>query len=170
VSFDEFRKWAELASFCAQILGIPGAILAYWFTRKHDREEREREAYGVANDKYLEYLKLCLEHPSVDAFEVLEADANDDKAKTRTIIFAVLISAMESAFLHYHGASDQVRAKQWKGWDSYIAAWLRDPRFEHVWAELGIQYDDDFVKHVNTLRAAIRAEKLTQPKPELPAK
>src|SRR5688572_30725676 len=65
----------EIASYVATMLGIPIGLFIFWHDRVKTRRAHEKDAFDHCNDKYIDYLKLCLEHHDTDAFEIERGNA-----------------------------------------------------------------------------------------------
>ena len=147
MTFSEIKDILEALSYVATIIGIPVAIFVFLYAKRTDRLAQEIQTYMYANEKYVEYLKLCLEHPDLDAFDVLAAEPEvvatglDIKKLT---LFTILITMLETWYLLYRHHRTAVRRSQWEGWDEYMVMWARRPDFRQAWPALGPQFDSDF--------------------------
>ena len=65
------------------------------------------------------------------------------------ILFEILISLFERAFLMYKDQSNEIKRKQFKGWVDYMNDWARKPSFREAWRKLSPQYDQDFIEFMN---------------------
>jgi hypothetical protein len=145
------RDWLEAASYVATVLGIPIAIMVFWFETRRDRKLREEQIYLSPNQLYIEYLKLCLEYPQLDIYDLATpAEQTPENTKRERIAFNILISILEQAYLLYrnHPRRDN---KQWQGWVDYTRWWMARPNFKRAWEELSIHFDSDFIAFVNRL-------------------
>jgi hypothetical protein len=147
-----FKEWLEALASVATFLGIPIAILVFWSERRRERFDRQAQIYLSPNQQYIEYLKLCFEHPELDIYDLVSPGATTAlDVKREWIAFNILISVMEQAFLLYRGHPDSDN-KQWSGWCDYMRWWLSRPNFRHAWdVELSSQFDSDFVTYMNSL-------------------
>ncbi|MBK7918423.1 MAG: hypothetical protein IPJ94_19630 [Chloroflexi bacterium] len=59
----------ELLAKIATILGIPLAIILS-LTKKAKRDVREYGTYDASADKYIDYLRLCMENPELDLYDI----------------------------------------------------------------------------------------------------
>jgi hypothetical protein len=146
------KEWLDALASVATFLGIPLAILIFWFERRRERHERQAQIYLSPNQQYIEYLKLCFEHPELDIYDLVSPGATAPRdVKREWIAFNILISVMEQAFLLYRGHPDPLN-KQWAGWCDYMRWWLCRPNFRRAWEiELSSQFDSDFVAFMNSL-------------------
>ncbi|HET9227901.1 MAG TPA: hypothetical protein VFR31_14600 [Thermoanaerobaculia bacterium] len=143
---------AEFLSYLATIVGIPLALALFYFDRRSERWERRQRIYELPNALYNDYLRLCLEHPDLDIFDVPAPTVySPENKKKEWIAFTILVSMMESAYLLYRDHPDQSRNSQWPGWVEYIQWWLSRPNFAEAWSMLSLQFDSDFVRFMNSL-------------------
>ena len=146
------KSWLEALASIATFLGIPLAILLFWFERRRERLERQQLIYLAPNQQYIEYLKLCFEYPELDIYDLVSPGATTPRdVKREWVAFNILISIMEQAYLLY-GSHPDPRNKQWAGWRDYMRWWLARGNFRQAWEiELSSQFDTDFVKFMNKL-------------------
>ena len=146
------KDWLEAGALLATLLGIPIAIVVFWFERRRERLTREEDVYLRPNLQYIEYLKLCLEYPELDIYDlVTPTEPTPLNKKREWIAFTILASVMEQAFLLYRNHPKQDN-KQWKGWCDYMRWWMARPNFREAWHKnLSDQFDTDFIEFVNTL-------------------
>src|SRR5260221_11311191 len=74
---ERVTMWANLViAFFTALTGIFAVVgvLAYRDAKEKDARDRADTAYSRANERYDEYIRLCLEHPSADAFDVLHSE------------------------------------------------------------------------------------------------
>ena len=143
-----------------QLIGIPVGIALYVINKRKERLEREYGTYDALDNKYIDYLKLCLSHPDLDVADTPKPDMpalTADQRHRELVIFSILISIMERAFLMYMDKSDDVRANQWVGWDAYIHDWSGRSNFTAVLPVLTPQFDGNFVRYLNSIVSSTRA-------------
>lgn len=70
----------ELLSYVVVVLGGPVAIWHYIRATRREQDERlrerrdcERAVYDALDERYLDYLRLCLEHRALDIFDLPDA-------------------------------------------------------------------------------------------------
>lgn len=149
-----YKEHFESISYLVTLLGIPIAIVLFFLEKRKERITRELEIYASAHDRYVEYLKLCLERPDLDGFDLPQ---NGVEAKAcgieheRIILFTILTAIMESAFIRYSRANTREAKIQWQGWREYILEWLHRPDFRRTWPVIGPQFSETFVNLVNQL-------------------
>lgn len=149
-----FLQFWELLSYVATALGVPLAIAAYLRAKSRERREREYAAYHAIDEKYLDYLRMCVEHPQLDLYYLpLEqgADLSAEEKIQQHAMCEILIALLERAFLMYRDQATEIKRAQWEGWNAYMHDWARRPNFRALWPELGEQFDEDFFRHMSSI-------------------
>ena len=121
--FIDNKELFEVAANIATILGIPSGITVYYFSKKREREQQEFETYNRLDDRFIDYIKLCLDNPELNVFEVpLEDlpynDENQKEHRREIIIYTVLITIFERYYLSY--MRRKPGSKALLGWETYI--------------------------------------------------
>ncbi|MBN2807559.1 MAG: hypothetical protein JXR22_12950 [Prolixibacteraceae bacterium] len=141
----------QIVSGIVTILGLPLALVLFFNEKRKERKEREYGTYNALDDKYIRFLELCLEKPELD---VIEYPINTDvklKDRQEQILFLILISNLERAFLMYHDQSNKIKESQWLGWVAYMKDYAKKDNFRKKWPELGTQFDKQFVEFMDSL-------------------
>ena len=155
----EIKDLLEALSYIATILGIPAAIVVFICQKKKERRAQELEAHYHANQLYIDYLKHCLDNPDLDAFELRQDDkevVDSGLPYKQLILFTILISMMETAFLRYRNVHSTAQQTQWMGWHTYMLEWAKRSDFNKAWDILGPQFDTDFIKEMDKIVIAER--------------
>lgn len=142
----------EMLSYVATIFGIPFALFLYWDEKRKERRDREYGTYDALDNKYIEFLQLLLEYPHLDVYYhdgEKEKELNEEQYVQQMILFEILISLLERAYLMYRDQSNEIKRKQFVGWAEYMRDWARKPSFLEAWKKLSSQYDEDFVEYMN---------------------
>jgi hypothetical protein len=143
-----------------QLMGIPIAILLYLFNKRKERRDKDYGTYDSLDDKYIDYLKLCLQYPHLDvadiprpnAAESAAAELTPEQQRDELMVFSVLLSIMERAYLMYKDRWYNVKEVQWNGWEDYIRGWLDRPNFRRALDELLQGFDQRFVDYMEDLK------------------
>lgn len=121
-----------------------------------ERESRVRDAYTALDDRYLDYVKLCLDHPDLDVFDTPMVNVpGTTPAKTleqqrrESMILSTLTSILERAFLMYSNPTDDFEHNQWNAWSAYIDAWCTRANFRAEWTNSRREYDANFAAFVD---------------------
>lgn len=141
-----------------QLVGIPIAILIYFFNKRKERRDRDYGTYDSLDDKYIDYLQLCLEYPHLDVADIRRdkvpgntTELSPDDKRAERIMFSVLLSIMERAYLMYKDGWYNVKEEQWNGWEGYIRDWLKRTNFKNALPDLKPGFDQRFVDYLDDL-------------------
>lgn len=149
-----FSELFQLTANAATVLGIPIAILVYLDEMKKERKEREYATFDALDEKYLEFLNLCITKPRLDLYYIPLKKApvlSEEERIQQYAMFEILISLMERAYLMYGDQSSDIKKSQWDGWDQYMIQLSKRPIFKKLWPLLGDQFDVKFMDHMNKL-------------------
>jgi len=130
------------------------------------RETRVRDAYASLDDKYLDYVKLCLDHPDLDVFDTpiaVPPPPTPERRRRESMILSVLFSMLERAYLMYGDPRDDFERAQWSAWSAYMRAWAPRPNFRAEWSVGRAEYDPGFTAYMDGLVAA--TQPTTRPSP-----
>jgi hypothetical protein len=135
------------------IIGAPVAIFIFWSTKLKERREREYATYNTLDDKYNELLKVCFDNPKLGISPTMTTTGNTaltfEEEYQKQIIFEMLFSILERAYLMHLDKSNSIRSKQWTGWENYIKLWATNADFKIAWKNQGTQWDTTFTDHMN---------------------
>ncbi|MGQ7856639.1 hypothetical protein ACUN24_20570 [Pedobacter sp. WC2501] len=134
------------------ILGLPLAYIQYRRTKKKEKRDREYGTYNALDEKYLEFQKLCLEHPYLNIFDIPDKNPkklDEKQQKEELILLTMLFSIFERAYLLYSDQYSEIKKKQWIGWDSYIRSYCERDNFLRAWDISGNTFDTDFELYMN---------------------
>ena len=149
---------ADIVTACGLILGLIGLFIAYR-THRMEREseilEREYGTFDALDDKYVEFMYKCAEHPHLDLFSIpIDSPrklSTDDLNRERAL-YSVLISIFERAFLMFEKrASKELKERQYPGWKETMRTYCLRESFLHEWTQIGIQFDREFQVEMNGL-------------------
>lgn len=145
----------ELMSYIVTVVGLPLAIGVFLLEQKKERENEEEEVYQLLSDNYQDFLKVALANPDLRLFSVeAPADLNDEQRERELIIFAMLVSLFERAYLLLYDESMSPRqARRWNSWEDYILEWCNKARFRSHLPRLLRGEDPSFVRYVERLAA-----------------
>jgi hypothetical protein len=119
-----------------------------------ERELRVRDAYSSLDDKYLDYVKMCLEHPDLDVFDtpiVNPAARTAEQQRRESMILSTLLSILERAYLMYNSPSDEFERNQWAAWSAYMSAWSGRTNFQAEWANSKKEFAPNFAGYIDGL-------------------
>ncbi|AFL79813.1 hypothetical protein Aeqsu_0299 [Aequorivita sublithincola DSM 14238] len=145
----------EIVGIIVTILGVPVAIYVFLAEKKRERLDRENGTYSTLDDRYIEFLKICLDHSELNIYEMDQKkpkNFTDDQISQRKIIIEILICLFERAYLMYSDQEDAIKKRQWSGWNTYMQNWMENKQFRVLWINyFNTQYDSQFLAHMNKL-------------------
>lgn len=157
-------------SYIFTILGFPAIVAAVCFEIWKTGEDRDRETQLELSRRYGEFLQLALTHPELELADFLETDKvkavlEGNLQHQRTIALQGLVSLFEDAYYLFNEKHGALRKQAWKGWEDYIAYWMRRPDFRSAW-ELHFsapQYNTLFMAYMNRRWPSSQAPQGVQP-------
>lgn len=154
MDLQQVRDVFQIIYFIALSVSGPLALISFFQSKKKEQQQREDGTYQSLDEKYLEFQKLCLQHPKLDVFDYSvesERALTADEKKQELIMFTMLASLFERAFLMYKDHVASVRDKQWSGWVEYMRQYGNRKNFREAWAKIGEMFDSDFHKFIDSL-------------------
>ncbi|HUP30774.1 MAG TPA: hypothetical protein VM122_11410 [Usitatibacter sp.] len=140
----------ELASWVVTVIGLPLAICVFLYEQRKERDNEEEEVYQLLSDNYQEFLKVALDNPDLRLFSAVSPNLSDEQLERQFIIFSMLISLFERAFLLLHEEHMSERqARRWNSWEDYMSEWCRRPDFRGLLPQLLQGEDPGFAQYVN---------------------
>jgi len=159
-----FSPFERLVPLCTLIsVAIAVALYVQGQAKERDANAREAErargrqvteAFNALDDKYIDYVKLCLAHPELDVFDTPLArtrPASADEQRRESMMFAILLSVLERSYLMYQNQDDAFKRGQWAGWESYVKSWLGGENFLGEWERTKREFDPAFVTYMDGL-------------------
>ena len=77
-----------------------------------------------------------------------------EQERKEQIIFSILVSMLERAYLMHKDQSTKVMKAQFAGWEQYMRAWSSRENFRRSWNHPGFDpqtYDESFYKYMNSM-------------------
>jgi hypothetical protein len=149
----------ELLSWVVTVIGLPLAIGVFLYEQRKERDNEEEEVYQLLSDNYQEFLKVALDNADLRLFSGSRTlPLNDEQTERQLIIFNMLVSLFERAYLLLHEEHMSARqARRWHSWEDYISEWCGRPDFRASLPKLLHGEDPGFVRYIE--RAAVQAAK-----------
>lgn len=146
----------ELLSYVVTVIGLPLAIGVFLFEQRKERENEEDEVYQQLSDNYQDFLKVALANPDLRLFSVDDmGPLNEEQRERQRIIFSMLISLFERAYVLLHEESmSPKQSRRWNSWADYIEEWCRKPHFRSLLPVLLRGEDPGFVRYVEQFLAS----------------
>lgn len=147
-------EYWEMASYIVTVIGFPFAIAVFMLDQRKERENEDDEIYQKLSDEYAEFSILLLKHSDLQLMTKYIGDEHlsDDQKERKNIIFDILVSLFERAFiLVYEEEMDARTKRHWSSWQDYIHFWLRRPDFRKALESLLEGEDPDFQNYMRSL-------------------
>ncbi|HEX5048340.1 MAG TPA: hypothetical protein VFX89_14580 [Gammaproteobacteria bacterium] len=143
----------ELLSYVVTTFGLPLAIVVFLYEQKKERDGDEEEVYQLLSDNYQDFLKVALDNPDLSLFSAEQTpDLTKDQRERRLIIFNMLISLFERAYLLlYEPKMSSKQRRRWLSWEDYMREWCRREDFRTSLPTLLDGEDEEFVGYVRKL-------------------
>jgi hypothetical protein len=162
------KKYREIASFVSNIVvivGLPLAIFQYYSTTKKENLDREYEIYNSLDNEFKQWELLCLEHSELDIFDVpdsVPAKMDGKQMKEEVILFTVLFSLFERAYVLYADVDTEIKRSQWAGWNEYILSYCQRENFRKAWQISGNTFEEGFQNYMKIKIDSIEAIPIQQ--------
>lgn len=177
LNLEKVNRIAEFLSYIALILGVPFGLMDLHnhgveaqrnalIEQENDRKEHIEEAqkiYLTVDQRFEDFVKLCIAYPRLDCYSVARTTKpnpplSEDEKVQQKMLFTSLTDVFEVAYTEYHPKTESTEIKtmaahEWDGWDTYIRKFLQRPDYLQTWSEIKNEYDDAFVKHIDSLAA-----------------
>jgi hypothetical protein len=143
----------ELASYVVTVVGLPLAIFVFLFEQRKERENEEEEVYQLLSDNYQDFLKVALENPDLKLFSAKDThDLTPDQSERMVILFTMLVSLFERAYLLLHeNEMTQRQARRWGSWEDYMREWCQRGDFRALLPKLLAGEDPQFADYIRRL-------------------
>ena len=149
--------WLEALSYLVTILGFPGAIAVFVYEHRRRLANEEAELHRNLSEEYDNFLRLVLDNADVLLLRQSAAppDLSDEQLERREIIFRMLVSLFEKAYiiLYDEGMGRDAR-RRWLSWEDDMREWCRKKGFQAVLPELLEGEDDEFSAYILALAQA----------------
>lgn len=133
----------ELLSYVAEVVGIPFALLTFIWQEHRERQNEEEEIYDKLMEHYTHVQMRLFEHPELDQHE--KPLENKEDIRRQSILYDMLVSLFERAFILLYGASKPAYRRMWNSWNDYINFWVKYPNFRAALPDLMKGEDPEFV-------------------------
>ena len=161
MSLGEWKDVFELASYIVIVLGLPAALYQYRRSVLKEQQDREYGTYNALDEKYLEFQRMCFEHPRLDIFDIPDGATtalSPVEQKQELVAFTMLFSIFERAFLMYADQSSTIKRRQWSGWHEYLTDFCSRENFRRAWRISGNTFDTTFQDFVERTMRQVQGE------------
>ena len=143
----------ELLSYIVTVIGLPCAIGLFVYEQRKERENEDEEVYQLLSDNYQDFLKVVLENPDLRLFSrEATPDLTPEQRERKLIIFDMLVSLFERAYLLLHDESmSGKQSRRWRSWEDYMREWCARNDFRNALPDMLHGEDPDFVSYIEGL-------------------
>lgn len=144
----------ELLSYVVTVVGLPFALIIFVMDQRKERQNEEEEIYQKLSDEYAEFSKLLLENADLRLMsrEIPNEELSDEQRERKIIIFEILISLFERAFILVYEESMNPQTKRlWLSWDDYMRFWCNRNDFSAALNDLLQGEDPDFGNYIQNI-------------------
>jgi hypothetical protein len=147
------REIWELLSYIVTVIAFPLAIFVFLYERRKAHANEEGEVYQLLSDNYQEFLQVVLANPDLRLSSTKRtANLTEEQHERMTVIFGMLISLFERAYLLlYDPPMSADRQRRWGSWEDYMAEWCAREDFTEMLPELLRGEDPDFATYILAL-------------------
>lgn len=146
--------WLEAMSYIVTILGFPAAIVVILREERLRRKNEMSELHRNLSEEYDNFLKLVMDNSDLlllSRSSLPEPVADEQRERTE-IIFRMLISLFEKAFIILHTSDMEGDARRrWMSWEDDMIEWCRRDDFRMSLPELLEGEDDEFSRYLMQL-------------------
>jgi hypothetical protein len=140
----------QIIQYLVFIIGIPITIYKYITSKKREQHDREYGTYDALDREFKDYSKLCLEHPDLDVAGYPNEHPpsyTPEQKKQEHIMFSILCSLFERAYLMFKDSTSAAKKRRWAGWIAYFNDFSTRKNFQSWWKQYGGEYDTEFVDY-----------------------
>jgi len=151
MTLEYIRDILEVAYYAAAIIGIPVGIVVFLLGKKRERENREIDIYLQSYDRYLTYLQMTLQYPSLECGEF----RGDDKelldsglTVEQATMYSVLTMVLEQTYFLYKKSHLSKNSQFGYIWLEYIKWWAARPDFQKAWKIIDPWLEPELIKFI----------------------
>lgn len=144
----------EIASYVVTVIGLPFAIIAYLLEQRKERQNEDEELYQRLADEYAEFQQLLLKNADLRLISgyVRDSEMTDEQRERKTIIFDLLVSLFERAYiLVYEEDMSKQTQRLWGTWEDYIRFWTKRNDFRSALNDLLDGEDPEFTAYMKKI-------------------
>jgi hypothetical protein len=147
-----------LAALVSIVLLIPSAIV-FVLSQEAQRRNIKEQRHQYILDRYRSFLELCALYPKLSLEGAPpKRNLSEEEHFQRDVLFDIITSIMEQAFVTYSDPRRSHTKEQWKGWDTYITAYSKRPDYLEWWRRVVFHGDPDNYFKAGTLEYDHRFE------------
>lgn len=143
----------ELASYVVTVIGLPAAIAIFIYEQRRERRNEEDEVYQLLSDAYNDFLRVVIDNPDLRLrSQSATPDLNSEQQERMLVIFDMLISLLERAYLTaWSPRMTPEQKRRWNSWEDFMREWIRRDDFYLRLPALLKGEDPEFAAHLRRL-------------------
>jgi len=146
--------WLEALSYIVTILGFPAAIYVFIHEQRNRASNEDKELHRNLSQEYDDFLRLVLENADLLLLRnALPPPAlTDEQAERKEVIFRMLVSLFEKAFVILHRKDmDRDAKRRWLSWEDDMREWCRRDDFRAALPHLLEGEDEEFSRQITEI-------------------
>jgi len=146
--------YLEALSYVVTILGFPVAIYVFVYEHRRRQRNEESELHRHLSEEYDNFLKMVMENSDLLLMSrwSLPENATAEQQERSEIIFRMLVSLFEKAFIILHSESmDGDARRRWLSWEDDMIEWCRREDFRAMLPKLLEGEDAAFSRYIAAL-------------------
>ncbi len=147
-NFEFYCDCLQLLANLVIILSVPITIHKYFENLKAERIRNDYNVYNDLDNKYIDFVKMCINHPELNIFEIDYQKI--DKLQDRQVLtsYAILMAIFERSYYVCVAKSEGAPNENWIVWSSLIDRYCDRKNFKEAWDELKFIWDPRFVIYI----------------------
>jgi hypothetical protein len=148
----KITRAAELLSLFSIGVTLPIGVAEFYIDRKEEMRHRIEDHYDQLDQRYIDFEKLCLDNITLDCADtpiLPTPDLSQEDRLKQQLLYNILLSILERAYLKYQVERLNNRLTQWEGWDDYVSGFAARKAFRDVWKNQGDEYDECFQDYMD---------------------
>lgn len=150
----------EIASYVVTVVALPFGIIVYVLEQRKERQNEDEELYQRLSDEYADFQQLLLKNADLRLISgnVRESEMTEEQRERKTIIFDLLISLFERAYiLVYEEDMSKQNQRLWATWEDYIRFWTKRADFRTSLNSLLEGEDPEFTAYMKKIASEAKA-------------
>lgn len=139
----------ELLSYLATVIGIPMALATFMYQEHKERITEQSEIYDDLMSHYAQIQNKLFEFPEIDQHD--KPLPNLENARRQRIVYEMIVSLFERAFIMLYGEKDPEYRRMWNSWSDYVNYWTSQQNFRQALPELMKGEDSAFVDYMKSV-------------------
>lgn len=149
--------WLEALSYVVTILGFPTAIYVIVREERRRRHNEVNELHRHLSEEYDNFLKMVMANSDLLLMSrwSLPENATEEQRERSEIVFRMLVSLFEKAFIILHSDDmDGDARRRWLSWEDDMTEWCRREDFRAALPKLLEGEDAAFSRYIARLAAS----------------